>query len=38
LQENNLNETLSQVEQTLEKTDMLIKPYKDTNYVLGGVD
>lgn len=38
LQERNLKETLGQVEKSLTETDMVIKPYKEGGYVLGGVD
>ena len=38
LQERNLKETLGQVEKILAETDMMIKPYKEGGYVLGGVD
>jgi dynein heavy chain, axonemal len=38
LQERNLKETLGQVDKTLAETDMVIKPYKEGGYVLGGVD
>ena len=38
LQERNLRQTLGQVEKILAETDMMIKPYKEGGYVLGGVD
>lgn len=38
MQERNLKDTLGQVEKILAETDMLIKPYKEGGYVLGGVD
>ena len=38
LQERNLKETLGAVEKTLAENDMVIKPYKEGGYVLGGVD